>query len=641
MKKKIIFLLCLSVLTFANAYKNPFMLDDYAFFGSGRGQPLWSFFIPNYNAHFKLDSPQTDRTYYRPLAHVIPQVSYRLFGGNVAGHHALNLILMWLAACAVYIFLRSLAGKAGAASHDWFAFCAAALFVAHPVNGILINYITASVFSAQVLFMIGSLICLLESEDRKEKGKSWLLFSVFFFILSLLCHETAVLLPLFALIVLRLRMPWQSALRRILPYLAVLILYFIFRSYASPFNKSILYSFSILDLTWEQKAATVFKLLSWYLSKLFVPYSIFLMWSTPFVKSGVGPWIAGGLSIIGSLFMVGRWILTRNGYFHVIARSPEGATKSLDFARDCPKDGEPVEPQSDAPKEIASSPTGTRNDEGLSMRVSSSWKKRSDTRMMITFLLWFALGLTPIAAGAFVTPYVGGLIEPHWFVFATVGFFAAAAALIQMLPSIRWRNATAALIVSVLMLLSWRNNFLWSNEIAYYEAWLKDAPQFKAVHYFLGMAYVRKGEFDKAYPELEQTILGRYKDWMVYLELGQIDLKRRDLVRAEKNIMSAYQLESKHSGVLNAVGALHYKWGKLEEAKKFFERSIASNPGNLEPYMNLASYYKKMNEPQKAAEMYREILKINPQFTTAREALRPLAQLSVEGNQQPPLSVER
>lgn len=547
------------------------MLDDYAFFGSNQKQPLWSFFVPQQIGQG--DSPQIGQSYFRPLAHLIPQISYRLFVHNVVGHHALNLVLMWLAACAVYVFLRLFSRGEKDSHDDWFAFCVAALFVAHPINGILINYITASVYSAQVVFMLGSLMCLLFYDSQNERAFQNSLFvqyvgSVMCFVLAIFCHETAVLLPVYAVIVLRLKYSWREVFGRVVPLFIVLGLYFVLRSYASPFKKSILYSLSVLDLTLAEKLATIFKLLSWYLSKLFVPYSIFLMWSTSFVKNGVAFWLAGGVALVG---------LLTAGVFWTIKKAPKIGKRFL------------------------------------------------------VFLLWFSIGLTPIAAGAFVTPYIGGLVEPHWFVFAAIGFFALVGLLLERIEPMRRRKTVAIVVISILVILSWRNNHLWSQEIPYYQAWLKEAPQFRAVRYFLGLAYTRRGEFDKAYAEFEQSLFGRPKDWMAYLELGQIDLKRRDWERAKENIGNAYRLQSGHSGVLNAVGALLYKSGKMGESKEFFERAIASNPGNLEPYMNLGLYYKKNNEPQKAAAMYREILKINPQFVPARQALQKLTAFQPPG----------
>lgn len=556
------------MLTFSNALKNPFMLDDYGFFGVNAKQPLWSFFVPNRNETLGLESAQMEKTYYRPLAHVIPLSCYRVFGAQPFGYHVVNALLLWLAAVCVYLFIRNLRQLTSVLSwneRDWnvFAFFSAALFALHPINGVLVNYITASVFSAQVLFMLGSLICLLgpqypgapASQTKRSWGPgslgNW--GSIMFFIFALLCHETAVLLPVYSMLVLKLKYSWRESFRRILPLVAVLAVYFMFRSFASPFSRSILYSFSILDLSFGQKAATIVQLLSWYFQKLFLPKDIFLMWSAPFVRDAAWLWWMPVLVCV----LAGFVLLFRKAPRHVFSM----------------------------------------------------------------FAVWFGLGLTPIAAGAFVTPYLGALIEPHWFVFGSIGFFAAVS--FGLCHSLKGsaRGFLVAVLVGGLISLSLINNRLWSNERKYYKAWVKEAPYFKAVHYFLGLTLSREGRLDEAYDHLHKAVLGRYKDWMVYMELGLIDLRLNRLEGASENLRKAYTLEKNHSGLLNAVGALAFRLGKPEEAKDFWERSIKSNPYNLEPKMNLGMYYARRKDPAKAAEIYQGILKQEPGFMPAQKAL--------------------
>jgi hypothetical protein len=478
------------------------------------------------------------------------------------------MLLLWAAAVCVYFFFRNLRKWTGGLSWsegdwDFFAFMAAAFFALHPINGVLVNYITASVFCAQVIFMIISLMLLqgrqCPSIPASQKNKGWGTGglenwgALIFFLLALLCHETAVLLPVYAILVLRLKYSWADTFRRVAPLFTVAAAYFVFRSWASPFSRSISYSFSILDLSIDQKAATVIQLLSWYFEKLFLPKDIFLMWSTPFVRDAAWLWWIPFLLFVASSFGI------------LIFKMPR--------------------------------------------------------HVLTFFLLWFALGFAPIAAGAFVTPHLGALIEPHWFVFGSIGFFAAVSYGGCVLFKPIGRAVVSVIIVGALMAFSFGNNHLWSDEEKYYEAWSKEAPYFKAVNYFLGLTLNRKNRPQEAYEHLQRAILGRYKDWLVYLELGLIDLRLKRIESASDNLNKAYALEKNHSGLLNAMGALAYRRGKIEEAKVFWERSIKSNPYNLEPRMNMGSYYLKVSEPDKAVEIYQAIIKDNPDFMPAQKAL--------------------
>lgn len=230
----------------------------------------------------------------------------------------------------------------------------------------------------------------------------------------------------------------------------------------------------------------------------------------------------------------------------------------------------------------------------------------------------------PVCAGAFVTPHLGALIEPHWFVFGAVGFYAAIIFCVVRLFSRRAGIVVCAFVVGVLMVMAHANNRLWSDEKRYYQAWLIEAPEFKAIHYFLGLTYEREDDRKKAYEHLERAVIGRYKDWMVYLELGLIDLRSGRLERAEENLRKSFALEKDHSDVLNAMGALAYRKGSLEEARYYWERSIKRNPLNWEPRMNMAAYYAKVGDLQKAAAVYHDLLNRSPDFVPARKALSRL-----------------
>ena len=180
-------LLVLGTLTFANGFKNPMMLDDHTFFDEKMRNMkfLWMQFVPDKNIFLGLKDQKTD-VYYRPLAHVIPMLAYAAFHNNVVGHHLLNMVLLVTASFMIALLCFCLWG-------DWrLGLLAGVGYLLHPINGIMVNYITASVFSAQVILMTLSMICIWRADYLGR------LASFFFFALALMCHETAMALPFYA-----------------------------------------------------------------------------------------------------------------------------------------------------------------------------------------------------------------------------------------------------------------------------------------------------------------------------------------------------------------------------------------------------------------------------------------------------------
>ncbi len=500
----LLILLALGVAAFANGLRNPFMLDDYSFFDQIRSTPNpLKYFSPPLPGQ-KVD--RTARTYYRPLAHFVPHISYAVFGKNPLGHHALNLVLFVAAAFCVYALLSALMPAVTALT-------AAVFFLLHPINGVMVNYVTASVFSVQVAMTALCLIFLLRLKTGCEA------LSALCFILALLCHETAVMIPCYALIVCWVKgrdkavtaQQKREFFRRVGVLWILLILYALFRSHYVSFTNSLLHSLSIVRLDMAQAMASILNVLGWYANKLVFPKDIFLMWSAPFVRQGQWEWVVGlGIGIV--VFVV-------------------------------------------------------------------TWKKYfAQFPLIFLFFVWFLLGLLPLGLGAFASPYMGAFLEPHWFAAGGIGFFAVLSLLMGNIKPAVVRYAGIACLSLALLCGTWANNRLWGDEVRYYARWLEYMPRFAAAHYFLGLAYKRQRQFDKAREAFRQAVIGRYKDWMVYLNLAQMDIVQERFADAKANAEKAYALEPRQVDILNVMGAVAAHEGKHAEAREFFVKAAQLNP---------------------------------------------------------------
>ena len=141
------------------------------------------------------------------------------------------------------------------------------------------------------------------------------------------------------------------------------------------------------------------------------------------------------------------------------------------------------------------------------------------------------------------------------------------------------------------------------------------------MHYFLGTVYKRQGSVEKAREHFLKSIVGRKKDWIVYLNLSQLDISQGNLPEAEKNTRLALDLEPSHTDIFNTLGAIEYAKRNWDDAKSWFEKSIDANRYNLEPRMNLALTYLNTKNISKAIEVYSDILTVAPDFKPAQAAL--------------------
>ena len=546
---------------YANSLHSPFMLDDFSFMVQFKQSTILQ--------HF---GPAPEHTYYRPLAFILPQINYLLFKNNPVGYHVSNLLMLIIAAWCLVLMMSTL-------MTEGLALIVGILFLIHPLDGMMVNYITANVFAGQMIAICLSLYYLSHFEqrvtrhpERSEGSHKELIPSeilryaqndrlkmCIWFIIALLCHETSFMLPFYGIVLCLIQgNDIKGAWNRTRWLWLMLVGYMVLRSFCVPFTHSLFHSVATTGLSWDQSFASILSLLAWYIQKLFIPLDIFLMWSLPFVRHNSWDWVTAFMGVAVLIVFLLRRLRA-------------------------------VQPK------------------------------------IVLFMTWFFVGLLPIFLGAFATPNMGALLEPHWFFPASIGLYAAVVLSASYFIKPVMVQKTFFLVMGIfLMLAAWGNNRLWSDETNFYEQWLAQDPDCKAVHYFLGALYERQMQYDKARQQFQQSILGRSKDWMVYVYLGEIDLKQGRLEDAGKNFQLAYDHDPRQTNVLNGLGVVEFQSKKYDRAMEWFERAVEVSPLNLEPRMNLALTYRLMGDIPKALAACQETLRIAPDFAPAVHLLEKL-----------------
>lgn len=505
---KVFFLyLIAGLIAFANGLSGPFMLDDHAFFTQQIKDVsrLGEHFIPKvYKSSVQENVPHGQPNfYYRPFAKILPSISYALFGQKTFFYHLINLTLLVTAGFLLFRFLlvTGILGRRG-------AFLAGLFYIIHPMNGVMVNYITASVFAAQVIWMVLSLLVLVSAVSRQqssEKNRMTTeshrlttrdfvvnsLWSLFFFLMALFCHETAVLLPFYALCLLSMYSPyntavqrWRKALIHTAPLWAVAIGWMVFRFFFASLGDGLLAKFVRFEMNPLEYAASVGKITAWYLSKLIVPWDIVLIWATPVVR---------GMEV---LLWTGVLLILAVGLFLVLRKIKDKA-----------------------------------------FRIG---------------ILWLAAGFLPLPLMCLFQPTHGPMIEPHWFIFSSTGFFMCLSRLFEVFPINKFTTTTsgvAVVLVLFLLVAGWRHNHLWEDEKRYAHYWSEVSPSIKAVWFHLGEVYFRERRFSQAAGYYERSIRKTYQDYLAYQRMGLAFFNVQDFRRAQVNFMLSLELEGRQPGV--------------------------------------------------------------------------------------------
>lgn len=532
-------------LAFANSLQNPFLIDDHAFFDEKLKNPkfIWLNFLPDKNKILHIEGEAAD-PFYRPLSTIVPMFMHLAFRTDAGSYHVANTVLWGLAAWVIFLFLRRWGISEMTA-------CLAALFyLIHPINGVVVNYITASVFAVQIILMLGALYFL----DSRFRGNDIVkrTLSCFFYILAMMCHETAMALPAYALLLFWVQKPtlagFKEAFSKTLPLWVTFGVYLLWRMSHSSLDASIIDKIGRYDMNFFQYLATWTMLLVWYVSRLFYPEGIVLIMAHQPLKD-FGP-VAGWCAVLLVLL---------------------AAIPLLAYA--------------------------FRNN-----------------RLMLLGWGWFVAGFAPFTMACFFQPIHGLMIEPHWFLFPVIGFFMIMAGLFEQ--GLKSRPLQAKVVIGiaafVCLAMGWRHNYLWADEVRYCNWWLKQSPAFVAVNAYIAKAYELRGENDQA-REHYQVILNRgYKDEIAYSNMGLMDMKEGKWASARQNFLHALKNDPYASIPICNLGVVEFQEAKYDKAMEYFQQCKELDRFSMLARLDISKTYLQLKDPKKAAQELEEALHIVP-----------------------------
>ena len=532
----------MGLLVYSNSLNNKFLIDDYAFLHN----PVFSstkFILSQWNPYGQqlrgvVDSHEM-LAYYRPMAHTVLDFCYAAFKHNFWQYHLLNLLLFVLAASLIYLFIIKITGN------ESIAFLAGLFYLIHPINGIVVNYISASVIVFQVIFMLGTILLLWESLERKN---NWALYfsSLLFSFLSLFWHESGIMTPFYvsAVVLLFRKDSWEKKGMYLFPYFLIILSYVFFRMFFLTIPEFTLRKIALFHMTVWEYLAVFFQVMMWYITRLFYPQGIVMAWMTPVVHQHVF-WNCLGLILLVMIFFV------------------------------------------------------------LFIRAAKA-------KICRLALVWLFIGFAPVCLAAFRRPDSGAYIEPHWFIFSSIGFFILAAYFFIIIFD---RTKKGGLVLLFIVILAWStaaraHNQVWADQKRYALFWSQQVPQLKTTYFYLADAYQREGAFNESKKYYRLALAGHPSDIEIYNNLGILDEREGLLKEAELNYRRALKISPSSASTYCNLGTVYLKEGQRDKARKYFEQSLVLNPLLIEPRRNLARIFLGQSEYQKAIDLCLENLKL-------------------------------
>ncbi len=536
----VLMLICFA--TYSNALHPSFMMDDDDVFGNPiikNPQHLGYYFIPDKNKYLGINGMRGE-SFYRPLSYGFLAVLYSFIGDDPVVYHVFNIVLLALACFVIYFFVLTLVRD------PLWAFLTSLLFAVHPIHGLLVNYITANVYTMHVMTMILSVVLFLKAFDGHFRPFLYFLGSIFF-IAALFFHETSIALPLYlvCLFYFHRKENFLSAAKKIIPLVIVLGVYFLLRMHYASLKTSILDHFWGLKINIFEYGASFAKVFFWYVSKLLYPDGVVLIWGTPVVRDHVLGWILGF---------------------------------------------------------------------GLFIAVSAMLIKKIGKNHCAMAMAWLLAGFAPVALACLCQPSVGFLMEPHWVIFPSLGFFILAGYLIARLHRSRswWARVVFIFIVASWMLVSRWYNFLWADEVRYCRYWLTQVPGFKSVEFYLANAYLKKDQYDLARQYFQRSLSGDYTDYEAYTNMGLIDIKQEKFDSAIQNFQTGLLFNPSSTEIYNNLGVVYKLTQQFDKAEEAFHHALKINYFYVEPRLNLADIASTRGDVTQAIDLYQKNLVVAP-----------------------------
>jgi len=210
-----------AILVYGNSLHSPFIWDD-AYLITENHFIESSKYIFEIFKHQLYYSTAGASNFYRPLQTLFLMLDYTLWQKNPFGYHLTSIIFHILCAFLAFILIKYIF------KDKVVAFLVALLFLVHPANSIVVNYISSRADSQVTLFILLSSF-LFAKYDYENKNSVYLFGSLVSFVLALLSKELGMILPFLLLPIIAVSNKKTLSLKRTIPFFIILGIYILSR----------------------------------------------------------------------------------------------------------------------------------------------------------------------------------------------------------------------------------------------------------------------------------------------------------------------------------------------------------------------------------------------------------------------------
>ncbi len=230
-------------------------------------------------------------------------------------------------------------------------------------------------------------------------------------------------------------------------------------------------------------------------------------------------------------------------------------------------------------------------------------------------LAWLVTGFFVIMVTSVLSGHGRIVVEPHWMLFPSLGFFLLVALVIDRGWQSHFKKAVVLICTGLLLFwsgLSFVANSFWANQRIFAAYWLTYSPHNSYLYFLLASGYQEEGDYARAEIFYKKCLALGVVPAKAYDNLGIMALDERKYKEAEDYFQLALAVNPKQSIFWNNLGSVYLETRRFEEAKTAFERAIELNPLYYLPRANLGQVYHQEGKLPEALTFYDEYLEITP-----------------------------
>ncbi len=514
--------------------------------------------------------------YYRPIFLLWLRTNDMLFGLRPWGWHLTSILAHLGVTLLVYLLASRILGDRLSGS------VAALIFGVHPAHIEAVAWVSGVTEPLLGLLFIASFLCYLKARERGDRAVVWLAASLLLYFAAMLAKETGLVLPMLIFTYEWVFWPatpegasqgvrgqrTRTALRRVVPYLALIPFYLLARANAL---KGLSHTLTPLPLstvvfTWPSLLWLYLKLLVW-------PVRLSPCYETPYITNpDFVKFVLPAAAVAGSAFILWSWVRR-------------------------PVDGPDLH---------------SGGSKGRAVAFASAW-------LLLPIVPLLNLSVLP----------KGDIAHDRYLYLPSVGFAMIAALALRGVQTGPHKlfGQPAAQVVGVgalAVLLAFGTaiqSLVWADDLLLYYRGLTLAPGNIYIGTNLANIMGEREYYDGAI-NLYKEILAREPGyWSANYNLGYTYYKVGKLQEAEGYLKRAIQIDPGKTNEFLYLGLTALKLGRLEEASKAIRRAIRISPEDKGQHFALGMVLKLQGDLAGALLEFTAELALDPGQQAARQQI--------------------